>query len=35
MAPERKGELAQVGLKAMIGGAIVSCLSATIAGMLL
>ncbi len=35
VAPSRKSELALVGLKAMLGGAIVSCLSATIAGLLL
>jgi CNT family concentrative nucleoside transporter len=34
LAPERRGELAKLGLKAMIGGALASCLTATIAGML-
>ena len=32
MAPERRGELARLGLFAMFAGAIVSCLSGTIAG---
>lgn len=35
LAPNRRSDLAKVGLKAMIGGAIVSCLTATIAGILL
>jgi len=35
VAPTRKSDLARIGLRAMFGGAIVSCLSATIAGMLL
>jgi len=34
LAPERRSDLAKLGLKAMIGGAIVSCLTATIAGIL-
>jgi CNT family concentrative nucleoside transporter len=34
LAPERRGELAKLGLKAMIGGALASCLTATIAGLL-
>ena len=34
MAPERRGDLARLGLRAMIAGALVSCLSGTIAGML-
>jgi CNT family concentrative nucleoside transporter len=34
IAPERKSELAKVGLKAMFGGAIASWLTATIAGLL-
>jgi CNT family concentrative nucleoside transporter len=35
LAPERRSDLAKVALKAMIGGAIVSCMTATIAGLLL
>ena len=35
IAPERKSDLARVGLKAMFGGAIASWLTATIAGILL
>jgi CNT family concentrative nucleoside transporter len=35
IAPDRRGDLARVGLKAMFGGAIASWLTATIAGMLL
>ncbi len=35
VAPERRTDLAQLGLKAMLGGAIASWLTATIAGMLL
>ena len=35
VAPGRKSDLAKLGLKAMIGGAIASWLTATIAGMLL
>ena len=35
IAPERRGELASLGLRAMIGGALASCLTATIAGILL
>jgi CNT family concentrative nucleoside transporter len=34
LAPARRGDLARLGLRAMLGGAIVSCLSGTIAGML-
>ncbi|MBT8400834.1 MAG: hypothetical protein KJO98_10175, partial [Rhodothermia bacterium] len=35
LAPERRSDLAQVGLRAMFGGALASWLTATIAGMLL
>ncbi len=35
LAPERRADLAKLALRAMFGGAIVSCLTATIAGMLL
>lgn len=35
LAPERRSDLAKVALKAMIGGALVSCMTATIAGLLL
>ena len=34
MAPERRGDLARLGLPAMAAGALVSCLSGTIAGFL-
>jgi CNT family concentrative nucleoside transporter len=34
IAPSRRGELAQLGVKAMIGGALASCMTATIAGLL-
>lgn len=34
MAPERRGDLARLGLRAMLAGALVSCLSGAIAGML-
>jgi len=35
IAPERKSDLAKIGLKAMLGGALASWLTATIAGILL
>ena len=35
IAPERKGDLAKIGLKAMFGGALASWLTATIAGILI
>lgn len=35
IAPHRKSDLARIGLKAMFGGAIASCLTATIAGILI
>ena len=35
MAPERKGDLARLGLKAMIAGSLATFQTATIAGMLL
>jgi CNT family concentrative nucleoside transporter len=34
LAPERRGELAKLGMKAMFAGALASCLTATIAGIL-
>jgi CNT family concentrative nucleoside transporter len=34
IAPERRGELAALGWRAMVGGALASCLTATIAGIL-
>jgi len=34
IAPERRGDLARLGLRAMVGGALASCLTATIAGLL-
>lgn len=35
LAPERRSDLAKVALRAMFGGAIVSCMTATIAGLLI
>lgn len=35
IAPERRGELARLGPKAMLAGALASCLTATIAGLLI
>jgi len=35
LAPQRRSDLSRLGLKAMFGGAIVSCLTATIAGILI
>jgi CNT family concentrative nucleoside transporter len=35
IAPSRKSDLAKIGIKAMLGGAIASWLTATIAGILL
>ena len=35
LAPEKKGEISRIGVKAMVGGALVSVLSATIIGMIL
>lgn len=35
LAPERRSDLARLALRAMFGGAIVSCLTATIAGLLI
>jgi len=35
IAPSRKTDLAQVGIKAMLGGALATCMNATIAGILL
>ena len=34
MAPERRGDLARLGMRAMLVGALVSCLSGAVAGML-
>ncbi|MEB3196083.1 MAG: NupC/NupG family nucleoside CNT transporter [Candidatus Sericytochromatia bacterium] len=34
LVPERRGELARLGLRAMTGGALASCMTATIAGIL-
>ncbi|MFA6317973.1 MAG: nucleoside transporter C-terminal domain-containing protein, partial [Elusimicrobiota bacterium] len=34
LEPSRRADLAKLGLKAMLGGAIVSCLTASIAGIL-
>jgi CNT family concentrative nucleoside transporter len=35
MAPERRGDLAKLGLRAMFGGALASWMTAAIAGMLI
>jgi CNT family concentrative nucleoside transporter len=35
LAPERRGDLARLGLKAMIGGNLAAFMSASLAGMLL
>ena len=35
IAPERRSDLAKIGLKAMFGGAIASWLTACVAGLLL
>lgn len=35
MAPERRGDLAKLGLRAMLGGAIACCITGCIAGMIL
>jgi CNT family concentrative nucleoside transporter len=34
LAPERKGDLAQLGLRAMLGGMLAACMTACIAGMM-
>ncbi|MBM4063276.1 MAG: hypothetical protein FJ265_19590 [Planctomycetes bacterium] len=34
LAPERRGELARLGLRAMFGGAIATCMTACVAGVL-
>jgi len=34
MAPERRGDLARLGLRAMIGGTLAACMTACVAGML-
>lgn len=34
MAPEKKGTIAKLGFKALVGGALATCLTATIAGIL-
>ncbi|MNL54052.1 Nucleoside permease NupX [compost metagenome] len=34
MAPSRRGDLAKLGLRAMLAGALASCMSAAIAGLL-
>jgi CNT family concentrative nucleoside transporter len=34
LAPERRGDLAQLGLRAMLGGMIACCLTACVAGVL-
>jgi CNT family concentrative nucleoside transporter len=35
IAPERRGDLAKLGLRAMFGGALASWMTATVAGMLI
>ena len=34
LAPSRKGDLAQLGLRAMLGGMLAACMTACIAGMM-
>jgi CNT family concentrative nucleoside transporter len=34
LAPERRGDLAQLGLRAMLGGMIACCLTACVAGVM-
>jgi CNT family concentrative nucleoside transporter len=34
IAPERRGDLARIGLRAMLGGAIATCMTACVAGVL-
>ncbi|HJL50192.1 MAG TPA: nucleoside transporter C-terminal domain-containing protein, partial [Polyangiaceae bacterium LLY-WYZ-15_(1-7)] len=34
IAPERRGDLAKLGLRAMIGGTLAACMTATVAGLL-
>jgi CNT family concentrative nucleoside transporter len=34
LAPERKGDLAQLGFRAMLGGMLAACMTACIAGMM-
>ena len=34
IAPERRGDLARLGLRAMLGGTLAACMTATVAGML-
>ncbi len=34
IAPERRSDLARLGLKAMFGGTLAACMTATVAGML-
>ena len=34
MAPNKKGTIAKLGFKALLGGALATCLTATIAGIL-
>ena len=34
LAPERRGDLAKIGLRAMCGGAIATCMTACVAGVL-
>ncbi|MCA9580697.1 MAG: NupC/NupG family nucleoside CNT transporter, partial [Myxococcales bacterium] len=34
IAPERRGDLAKLGLRAMVGGTLAACMTATVAGML-
>lgn len=35
LAPQRRAELGRIGIRAMFGGALASCMTATVAGMLL
>ena len=35
IAPERRSDLAKIGLRAMVGGTLAACMTATVAGMLI
>ncbi len=35
IAPERRSDLARLGLRAMLGGTLAACMTATVAGLLL
>jgi CNT family concentrative nucleoside transporter len=35
LAPDRRSDIAKLGLRAMFGGAIVSCINATVIGLMI